>query len=106
MLDGLARMEGVVVETRDAVLNLHADVHGLTDQFKLLRCELTAGHSVSYRDEHERALIEAVKRRYRALPEDQRKRFPQLGLDVARLEVVAGDFRRPGHRPGGRRAIR
>jgi formylglycine-generating enzyme required for sulfatase activity len=92
VLDRLARMEGVVAETRDAVLNLHADVHGLTDQFRLLRHELTAGHSVSYRDEHERALIEAVKRRYRALPEDQRRRFPQLGLDVARLEVVAGDF--------------
>ena len=91
-LDGLARMEGVVVETRDAVLNLHAEVHGLTDQFKLLRRELTAGHSVSYRDEHERELIEAVKRRYRALSDDQRRRFPQLGLDLSRLEIVAGDF--------------
>ncbi len=91
-LDGLARMEGVVVETRDAVLSLHADVHGLTDQFKLLRRELTAGHSVSYRDEHERELIEAVKRRYRALSDDQRRRFPQLGLDLSRLEIVAGDF--------------
>ena len=73
-------------------MNLHADVRGLTDQFKLLRRELTSGHSVSYRDEHERELIEAVKRRYRALSDDQRRRFPQLGLDLSRLEIVAGDF--------------
>ncbi len=65
-LEGLTRVEVVVVETHDAVLSLHADVRGLTDQFKLLRRELTSGHSVSYRDENERALIEAVKRRYRA----------------------------------------
>ncbi len=91
-LDGLARVEVVVVETHDAVLNLHADVRGLTDQFKLLRRDLTSGHSVSYRDEHERELIEAVKRRYRALSDDQRRRFPQLGLDLSRLEIVAGDF--------------
>ena len=80
------------LETRDALLNLHVDVRGLTDQFKLLRRELTSGHSGSYRDEHERELIEAVKRRYRALSDDQRKRFPQLGLDLSRLEIVAGDF--------------
>ncbi len=93
LLEGLARREVVVAETRDAVLNLHADVRGLTDQFKLLRRDLTSGHSVSYRDEHERELIEAVKRRYRALNDDQRKRFPQLGLDLSRLEIVAGDFK-------------
>ncbi len=91
-LDGLTRVEVVVVETRDAVLDLHADVRGLTDQFRLLRRELTPGHSVSYRDEHERAVIEEVKRRYRALSDDQRRRFPQLGLDLSRLEIVAGDF--------------
>jgi formylglycine-generating enzyme required for sulfatase activity/tRNA A-37 threonylcarbamoyl transferase component Bud32 len=91
-LEGLARVEGVVVQTRDVVLDLHADVRRLTDQFKLLRREITPGHSVSYRDEHERALIEAVKLRYRALSDDQRRRFPQLGLDLSRLEIVAGDF--------------
>ncbi len=91
-LDGLTRVEILVVETREAVLDLHADVRGLTDQFKLLRRDLTSGHSVSYRDEHERELIEAIKRRYRALSDDQRRRFPQLGLDLSRLEIVAGDF--------------
>ena len=91
-LDGLSRVEVVVVETHDAVLNLHTEVRGLTDQFKLLRKDLTSGHSVSYRDEHERALIEAVKRRYRGLSDEQRRRFPQLGLDLSRLEIVAGDF--------------
>jgi tRNA A-37 threonylcarbamoyl transferase component Bud32 len=91
-LDGLVRVEGVVVETRDAVLDLHANVRGLTDQFRLLRRQLTAGDSVSYRDERERALIEEVKQRYRALSDDQRRRFPQLGLDLSRLEIVAGDF--------------
>jgi hypothetical protein len=91
-LEGLARVEIVVVETRDAVLDLHAAVRGLTEQFRLVHRELTDGDSVSIRDEHERALITEVKRRSRALPEDQRRRFRQLGLDVARLEVVAGDF--------------
>jgi formylglycine-generating enzyme required for sulfatase activity len=92
VLEGLARREVAAAETRNAVLNLHSDVRGLADQFKLLRRELTSGHSVSYRDEHERELIEAVKRRYRALSDDQRRRFPQLGLDLSRLEIVAGDF--------------
>jgi serine/threonine protein kinase len=92
-LEGLARVEIIVIETRDAVLDLHADVRGLSDQLKLVRRELTPGHSVSYRDEHERALIEEVKRRYRTLSDDQRRRFPQLGLDLSRLEIVAGDFR-------------
>jgi formylglycine-generating enzyme required for sulfatase activity len=91
-LDGLAHLEGVAVETRDAVFDVHADVLRLTDQFRLLRRELTIGHSVSYRDESERRLIEEVKRRYRALSDDQRRQFPQLGLDVSRLEIVAGDF--------------
>ena len=92
-LDGLARVEVVVIETRDAVLNLHADVRGLNEQFKLMRRDLTAGHSLSYRDEQERELIEAVKRRYRALSDDQRRRFPQLGLDLSHLEIVAGDYK-------------
>jgi formylglycine-generating enzyme required for sulfatase activity len=91
-LNGLARVEGVAGETRDAVFDVHADVLRLTDQFRLLRRELTIGHSVSYRDDHERRLIEEVKRRYRALSDDQRRQFPQLGLDVSRLEIVAGDF--------------
>jgi formylglycine-generating enzyme required for sulfatase activity/tRNA A-37 threonylcarbamoyl transferase component Bud32 len=91
-LDGLARVEAVVVETHDAVLNLHDDVRGLTEQFKLMRRELTSGHSLSYRDEHERALIEEVKQRYRALSDGQRRRFPQLGLDLSHLEIVAGDY--------------
>ena len=91
-LNGLARVEGVAGETRDAVFEVHADVLRLTDQFRLLRRELTIGHSVSYRDDHERRLIEEVKRRYRELSDDQRRQFPQLGLDVSRLEIVAGDF--------------
>jgi hypothetical protein len=91
-LNGLARVEGVAGATRDAVFEVHADVLRLTDQFRLLRRELTIGHSVSYRDDHERRLIEEVKRRYRALSDDQRRQFPQLGLDVSRLEIVAGDF--------------
>ncbi len=91
-LNGLARVEGVAGETRDAVFDVHADVLRLTDQFRLLRRELNIGHSVSYRDDHERRLIEEVKRRYRALSDDQRRQFPQLGLDVSRLEIVAGDF--------------
>ena len=91
-LNGLARVEGVAGETRDAVFEVHADVLRLTDQFRLLRRDLTIGHSVSYRDEHERRLIEGVKRRYRELSDDQRRQFPLLGLDVSRLEIVAGDF--------------
>jgi hypothetical protein len=92
-LDGLARLEIVVGETHDAVLSLHDDVRGLIDQFKLSRRDLTPAHAVSYRDEDEKQLIEAVKRRYRALSDDQRRRFPQIGLDLSRLDVVAGDFK-------------
>ena len=91
-LEGQARVEVVVIETRDAVLTLHEDFSRLMEQFELLRRYLTARHSVSYRDEHERALILAVKRRYRDLTEGQREKFPQLELDLSELEIVAGEY--------------
>ena len=71
----------------DAVFDVHADVLRLTDQFRLLHRKLTIGHSVPYRDDNERRLIGEVKGRYRALSDDQRRQFPQLGLDVS----LAGD---------------
>jgi formylglycine-generating enzyme required for sulfatase activity/tRNA A-37 threonylcarbamoyl transferase component Bud32 len=91
-LEGLARLAGVAVETRDAVFDVHADVLLLTNQVKLLRRDLSVSHSISYRDDNELRLIEEVKRHYRALSDDQRLRFPQLGLDISRLEIVEGDF--------------
>ena len=82
----------MAVETRDAVFDVHADVLLLTNQVKLLRRDLSVSHSISYRDDNELRLIEEVKRHYRALSDDQRLRFPQLGLDISRLEIVVGDF--------------
>jgi formylglycine-generating enzyme required for sulfatase activity/tRNA A-37 threonylcarbamoyl transferase component Bud32 len=91
-LDKVAGLEDVVVETRDAVLSLHEKFGELADLYKLSHRPLTASHSLSYRDDHEKTVLEAVKRRYRSLSDDQRRRFPQLGLDLSRLEIVAGDF--------------
>ena len=45
-----------------------------------------------------------MKRRYRALSDDQRRQFPQLGLDVSRLEIVAGDFPAALTEPARRRS--
>ena len=91
-LNGLARVEGVAVETRDAVLDLQETVLRLIADNKLSHKELTAGHSFSIKDDHERALFEEVKKRYRALTDVQKQRFPRLLLDLSRLEIVAGDY--------------
>ena len=89
-LDGLTI---IVVETRDAVLGIHEEFRRLNGEFRLFRKELTAEHSFSIRDDHERAAIEEAKRRYRALTDDQRRRFPRLRLDLSQLEIVAGDYK-------------
>ncbi len=91
-LDKVAGLEDVVVETRDAVLSLHEKFGELAVLYKLSHRPLTASHSLSYRDDREKTVLEAVKRRYRSLSDEQRRRFPQLGLDLSRLEIVAGDF--------------
>ena len=93
VLDGLARVEVRVDQIHDGVLYTHEEMRRLNQEFKLFRQELTAGHSFSIRDERERALITEVKRRYRALSDDQRERFPRLGLELSRLEIVAGDYK-------------
>ena len=82
----------ITTETHDAVLGLREDVQRLFAEHKLAHKELTAGHSFSIKDDGERALFDRVKRRYRALTDDQKKRFPDLLLDLSKLEIVAGDY--------------
>jgi serine/threonine-protein kinase len=93
VLDAQARLADLTEHVHDRVLEMHAEIRGLAQQFNLVHQKLTARHSLSIRDENERRAILDFKRRYRALDEDQRRRHPQLGLDLVGLEIVAGDYR-------------
>jgi formylglycine-generating enzyme len=92
ILDGQARMEVVVVEMNSRTIDIHATVHQILNRLNLPPRELSPGHSYSCRDDRERRIVADVLRRYRDLGEDQRRRFPQLLLDVSRLEIGLGDY--------------
>jgi tetratricopeptide (TPR) repeat protein len=96
----------VVVQTRDAVLDLKSELHGqreqiqelgqsvlrLLDEHKLQRRELRPSDSLSIRGDTERDLVKGLVARYRALPEEQRRQLPALLNELGKLQVVAGEF--------------
>jgi serine/threonine protein kinase len=96
----------VVVATHGAVLDIQAQIRGqgqqieqigqailkLLEQRDLQKRELRPADSMSYRNETERAAVKQTTARYRALPEEDRRRLPALLHAVGKLEVVAGDF--------------
>jgi serine/threonine protein kinase/HEAT repeat protein len=102
----LADVQGVVVETRDAVLDIKGEIQGqreqirelgqavlqLLDQHQLQRRSLSVADSLSIRSEGERQLVQSLVARYRALPPEQRNQLPALLNALGKLEVVAGDY--------------
>jgi tetratricopeptide (TPR) repeat protein len=102
----LGEVHGVVVETHGAVLDVQEELRGqreeirglglavyrLLEQHQLQRRELQPQDSLSLHGDAERRLVKEVVARYRALPEDQRRRLPALLNAVGKLEVASGDF--------------
>ena len=102
----LGDVKVIVVETHTAVLDLQTQMRGqgeqiaqigeailkLLEQRELHKRELRPADSLSVRNETERQLVKQTTGRYRALPEEDRRRVPALLHAVGKLEVVAGDF--------------
>jgi uracil-DNA glycosylase family 4 len=100
-----------VAETHGAVLDIQEEqrrqgeqardiysaVIGLQGRLDLLHHELRPRDSLSIRGDGERLLVREVVARYRALPEEQRRRLPALLNAVGKLEVAAGDFQAAQH---------
>jgi hypothetical protein len=81
----LGALQDLMVEVRDEVLDL-------ARRFDLLHRELRPRDSLSIGNEAERQLVKQVIARYRALPDDDRRRLPDLLNAVGKLEVAAGLF--------------
>jgi serine/threonine protein kinase len=106
-LEGLlADVHSIVVQTRDDVLDMKAELQRqgqqmqelgnavlrALQQHQLEKRALHSGDSLSVRDEDERRLVKDLVRRYRSLPPEERKQAPALLNAVGKLQVVAGDF--------------
>ncbi len=88
----LASLLDVADDTRERVVELQGELRGMAEKFdRLLERDLRPSDFLSVRSEGERRLLEGVLAKYRALPEEQRHKVPELIGQVARLELVAGD---------------
>jgi WD40 repeat protein len=92
MADMLASVQEVVVETHGVVVDIQKEVNKLAERFDVLRRELRPRDSLSINDEGERKLVRQLVARYRALPQEQRHRFPELLGSIGKLEIATGDF--------------
>ncbi len=88
----LASVQEIVVETHGVVVDIQKEVNKLAERFDLLRRELRPRDSLSINDEGERKLVRQLVARYRALPAEQRHKFPDLLGSIGKLEVATGDF--------------
>jgi serine/threonine protein kinase len=88
----LGELQDVVVETHGVVLDIQNEVQDLARRFDLLHRELRPRDSLSIGSEAERRLVKQLIARYRALPETERRRLPDLLGAIGKLEVAAGFF--------------
>ncbi len=102
----LSDVRSTVVETKNAVLDLHDQIEGQGEQIKEISkavMELLEQHqlqkrpiqpmdSLSIRNDSERIFIKQLIARYRILPENERAQVPALLNAIGKLEVVNGDF--------------
>jgi serine/threonine protein kinase len=113
LADRADRLDATLDDIREAVAEAHADVLDVkTEQARqgeglqaiyaeLIRVGegldrlhergLRPGDSLSIRDEGEQRLVRELVRRYRSLPEEQRRGLPALLNAVGKLELMAGD---------------
>lgn len=94
-------------EVREAVLDMRAELHtqgeqgrdiyeavlGIRQRLDMARIDVRPQDSLSIRGDEERQLIKDLIRRYRELPESQRRDMPALLNGIGQLEVAAGMFR-------------
>jgi serine/threonine protein kinase len=85
------RQQEGLVALGDQIGQLRLEINRLLETRHLARRPLTAGDSMSFRDEDERRVIRQLIDRYRALPAHQRREWPDLLGGVGKLEVVAGN---------------
>jgi hypothetical protein len=88
----LGSLQETVTQTRDIALDIQDELLALARRFDLLQRELRPRDSLCIGSETERLLVKEVIARYRALPEEQRRRLPELLGAVGKLEVAAGAF--------------
>jgi WD40 repeat protein len=91
--EALASLQEKVAETHGVVVDIREEVLGLARRFDLLHRELRPRDSLSIGSEGERQLVKQVIARYRALPDGERRRLPDLLSAVGKLEVATGAFR-------------
>ncbi len=107
ILDQLSALRGDVQDVKGGVLDLKGEMErqgvGQRDIYRevqrlgeklegLHERALRPSDSLSIRGDAERQLVKQVVERYRAMPEEQRRRLPALLESVGRLEMAAGDF--------------
>ena len=88
----LDSLQGVVVETHGVVLDIQSEVSQLAQRFDVLQRELRPRDSLSLQNESERQMVKQLVERYRTLPDEDRKQFPDLLNALGKLEVATGAF--------------
>jgi serine/threonine protein kinase len=104
--EALGDVHAVVTETRDAVLDLHAELQrmqGEQRQFcaqvlqmlerqQLHNRPVHAGDSLSMRTDHERQMVKSLLARYRSVPEEKQRPTPALLNGLGKLQLAVGDY--------------
>jgi WD40 repeat protein len=80
---------------QDLVRQLAGEVFRLLQQHQLEGREFRPGDSLSIHTEDERRLVAELLARYRALPEEERRREPDLLHNATKLAQVADELDRP-----------
>src|SRR5262245_4492908 len=98
LLDVAIEVREVVVDLRQEIAGQREQIQGLArdllrvlDQRQLDRRELRAGDSLSIQTDEERRLVRELVGRYRALPEEQRRRLPAVLNALGKAEVAVGE---------------
>ncbi len=92
MRDDVGEARAAALQARDSADRLFAQVQELIGKVGLSRRELKSQDSFSIRGSDERRAVKALLETFRALPDDQHERVPELLRDLSRLLFGVGDF--------------
>jgi serine/threonine protein kinase len=96
MLDDIVakidRIDENTRETLERVRRLEEQIKKLLERFQLQGHELRPSDSMSVRSEGDQQRVRQLAREYRDLPEEQRRRRPELLNEMGVLEAAAGDL--------------
>src|SRR5262249_10153405 len=90
--EALSRLDGRLGALTDQVEQLAKGINRLLAERQLRQRPLSAGDSLSVRDEGEAQFIRQLIGRYRALPAEQRRLWPELLGGVGKLGMMEGSF--------------